>query len=235
METSAHVPTSATPLVSDTLLDRAAKLPVAVLSDAIDALGLPSTILDPSIRRLCGGRLAGRARTVDRMPAPPNASQIDFDTRLGMGTQFVIDTARARDVIVINAQGNCSAGLVGDNMGHRAHKVGALGFIIDGAVRDVDELEALGLHIYARAVSPRQGARRFVTTAVDSPIMCGSVRIRPGDLIVGDADGVAVLPHEHAANIVERAEAIEQVEMTMKAFLDSGNTLVAAVEKYKQR
>lgn len=222
-------------LVSDALLDRAAKLPVAVLSDAIDGLGLPSTILDTGIRRLCGSRVAGRARTVDRMPAPPNAAQADFGAKLGMGTQVVIDSARPRDIIVINAQANCGAGLVGDNMGHRAHNVGVVGFIIDGAVRDVDELEAIGLTIYARAVSPRQGLRRFVTTAVDQPILCGSVRIRPGDVIVADSDGVAVLPHEQAATIIEKAEAIEKIESTMKAFINGGNTLVAAVERYKQR
>jgi regulator of RNase E activity RraA len=77
--------------------------------------------------------------------------------------------------------------------------------------------------------------RRFVTTATDQPIVCGPVRKQRADPIVGDADGVAVLPHEHAAIIVENADAIEQVETAMKAFPDSGNTLVAAVERYRQR
>jgi 4-hydroxy-4-methyl-2-oxoglutarate aldolase len=235
MESHMVESTSTSAQVSDALLDRAAKLPVAVLSDAMDGLGLPSTILDEGIRRFCGSRIAGRARTVDRMPAPPNAAQADFGAKLGMGTQVVIDTAGPRDIVVINARADCGAGLVGDNMGHRARNVGVVGFIVDGAVRDVDELEAIGLTVYARGVSPRQGMRRFVTTAVDQPILCGSVRVSPGDVIVADSDGVAVLPQAQATTIIEKAEAIEKVESTMKTFINGGNTLEAAVARFKQR
>ena len=235
METVINASANAAPSVSDAIVQRAARLPVAVLSDAVDALGLPSTVLDPGIRHLCGAHFAGRARTIERMPAPPNATQAEFDAKLGMGTQVVIDTARPGDVIVIDAKGDCGAGLVGDNMGHRARDVGAVGFIIDGAVRDIEELDSLGLRIYGRGVSPRQGMRRFVTTAIDRPIVCGGVRIGAGDLIVGDADGVIVVPHQHAASVVEKAEAIESIEANMKTFLNAGNTLVDAVAKYKQR
>ncbi len=221
--------------VPDDVLDRLEQVPVAVLSDAMDGLGLPSTILDPDIRRLCGKRMVGRARTVERAPASHNETQADIDAALGMGTQIVIDTATSRDVVVVAARGGQGAGIVGDNMALRATKRGVVGFVVDGAVRDLDELESFGLNVYACATSPRQGLRRFVTLSVDRPITCGSVRVSPGDVLVGDRDGVAVLPRAKVRTILEKAEAIEAIEKQMKVFLQDGNTLVASVEKYKQR
>lgn len=221
--------------VSDDLLDRLEQIPVAVLSDAMDALAMPSTILDPSIRRLCGKRMVGRARTVDRAPIAYNETQGVIGADLGMGTHAVIDEAAPRDIVVVAARGGDGAGIVGDNMAVRATKRGVVGFIVDGAVRDLDELETLGLNVYASATSPRQGVGRFVTLSVDKPIVVGSVRISPGDVLVGDRDGVAVLPSAKAREILEKAEAIEAVEKEIKVFLDGGNSLVASVKKYKQR
>jgi regulator of RNase E activity RraA len=223
------------PAVSDALLDELEHLPVAVLSDAMDALSLPSSIMDATIRRLSGRRMVGRVRTVDRAPAAIGQTQADIDPKLGMGTQIVIDSAKPRDVVVVAARGCLGAGIIGDNMATRAKMCGVVGFIVDGAVRDLDVIDELGLNVYANATSPRQGLRRFVTLSVDQAVTCGSVLVAPGDVVVGDGDGVAVLPHAKVTEIVEKAKAIEAVEGQIKTFLEGGQTLVASVEKYKQR
>lgn len=217
------------------LVERARKLPVAVISDAMDALGLPTSIMDASVRRYSGPKLVGIARTVDRMPAAANGSQADIGASLGMGTQVVLDSLVPGEVVVISARGDLAAAMIGDNMAHRARNQGATGFVTDGAIRDVDELASMNLTIYAGGAIPRQAFKRFVTLSIDQPIVCGSVRVCRGDLVVGDADGVIVVGVKSIAAVLEKAEAIELVEQQMKVFINAGNSLVTAVEKYKQR
>ena len=230
-----NTPTSNPAAKNTSFIERARKLPVAVLSDALDALGLPTSIMDATVRRISGPKLSGVARTVDRMPATANGAQADIDAKLGMGTQLVLDSLIPGEVVVIAARGGLDAAMIGDNMAHRAQNQGAAGFVTDGAIRDVDELASMNLAIYAAGAIPRQAYKRFVTLSIDQPIVCGSVRVCRGDLVVGDADGIIVIDEKHVTAVLDKAEAIEIVEAQMKIFINAGNSLVAAVEKYKQR
>jgi len=230
-----NTPTSNPAAKNTSFIERARKLPVAVLSDALDALGLPTSIMDATVRRISGPKLSGFARTVDRMPATANGAQADIDAKLGMGTQLVLDSLMPGEVVVIAARGGLDAAMIGDNMAHRAQNQGAAGFVTDGAIRDVDELASMNLAIYAAGAIPRQAYKRFVTLSIDQPIVCGSVRVCRGDLVVGDADGIIVIDEKHVTAVLDKAEAIEIVEAQMKIFINAGNSLVAAVEKYKQR
>jgi len=214
---------------------RFAELPVAVLCDAIDALGLPSAAMPMEIRKLTTHRILGRALTVDRIKAPSNAVQKDIDPELGSGTYRVLDGAEKGTVLVVAAQGDVSVGCVGGNMGARAKFNGMSGLIVDGAVRDLEDFEALGLGIYARGTAPRQAFNRLLTVGINVPVICGGVRVQPGDIIVGDGDGVVAVPKANAAQIAARAEEMVRVEGEMQAFLREGNSLVDAVNTFKQR
>jgi len=216
------------------LLDRIAGLPVAVLSDAIDSLGLGNTVLD-GVRRLSGRRVAGYARTISREATPQNMVQGDLDSQLGMGTQHVIDSCQPDDVIVVAARGYQSSAVWGDNMATRAGSLGVKGVVTDGAVRDLDEMDDLGMTVFAAGTVARQAMKRMITTAIDQPVVLGGVTVRSGDVVVGDGDGVVILPRPLAAAIVTEAERIQAVETEMHGFLKSGNALVAAVLKFKQR
>jgi len=123
----------------------------------------------------------------------------------------------------------------GDNMATRASSLGVRAVITDGAVRDIDEMDALGMAVFAAATTPRQAFRRLVTTSINQPVVVGGVRIRPGDLIVADGDGVIAIPIEHAEALAERAEAVHKIEATMQDYIRAGNTLVSAVETFKAR
>jgi 4-hydroxy-4-methyl-2-oxoglutarate aldolase len=210
-------------------------LPVAVISDAVDALGLPNTVLDPGVRLLSGKPLVGRARTISRIKAPPNATQPEIDPSLGMGTQKLIDSCQSGDVVVIAAEDNLDFAMWGDNMGVRASSLGVRGVVTDGAVRDLDEMPKLGLSVYARGTTPKQAFRRMLTLTIDQPIVCGGVMVRSGDVVIGDADGVVVVPHARAAEVAAKAREIHGVEATMQDFIRAGNSLVSAVEKFKAR
>lgn len=103
-----------------------------------------------------------------------------------------LEVAQPGDIIVIDAKGSCNNGVWGDNRSRVAKAIGLAGVVIDGAFRDIEENEALGFPIYARANT------------------CGGVSVRPGDIIVGDRNGVVVIPLEHAEEIIQAAQ--EQVD-----------------------
>jgi regulator of RNase E activity RraA len=207
-------------------------IPVAVISDAIDSLGLPNTVLQHDIRCMAGRHLVGRARTINKC----NALFIGAaDPSLDLGAQQVIDESNAGNVIVVASQGDLSSSVFGGNMAIRAAALGVAGVVTDGATRDIDEIEELGLTIFARGTTPRQSPRRMITTSINEPVMCGGVLINPDDFIVGDRDGVVAIAHGRAEAVAEKARAILDIETTMQKFIREGNSLVAAIRKYKQR
>lgn len=223
------------PSSSDPLLAAFEGLPVAVISDAVDALGLPNTVMDPAVRALSGGPVCGRARTVNRLKAPPNATQADIDPSLGMGTQKLIDSCRDGDVIVIAAEDNLDYAMWGDNMAVRASSLGVRGIVTDGAVRDLAEMPALGITVFARGTTPRQAFRRMLTSSIDQPIVCGGVMVRSGDVVIADPDGVIVVPQDKAHDVAAKARALHDVEASMQTYIRTGKTLVSAVETFKAR
>lgn len=219
---------------ADNLLDRLRALPVAVLSDAADSLGATGCVMN-GVRRLVGERVAGYARTIGREVAPANGTQADIDPKLGMGTQVVIDSCGPDEVIVISARGNAEFAVWGDNMATRAHAVGVRAVVTDGVIRDLDEMEGIGMAVYAAGTTPRQAFKRLLTSSIDAPVVVAGVMVRRGDVIVADGDGVISIPAGRADEILAKAEAIQAVETQMHGFLVAGNSLVSAVEKYKQR
>lgn len=223
------------PSSTDPLLAAFEGLPVAVISDAVDALGLPNTVMDPAVRVLSGGPVCGRARTVNRLKAPPNATQADIDPSLGMGTQKLIDSCRDGDVIVISAQDNLDYAMWGDNMAVRASSLGVRAIVTDGVVRDLAEMPALNISVFARGTTPRQAFRRMLTSSIDQPVICGGVMVHPGDVLVADPDGVIVVPQGKAQEVASKARALHGVEAEMQTYIRTGKTLVSAVETYKAR
>jgi len=219
---------------ADALLKALEHLPVAVVSDTIDTLGLPNTVLR-GVARMAGRRIVGRARTISRELAPSNVTQADIDPELGMGTQVLIDSCKPDDVIVIGARGDRDYAVWGDNMATRASAVGVRGMVTDGAVRDIDQMDDLGIAVFAGATTPRQAFKRLLTLSINEPVFCGGVRVRSGDIIIADGDGVVVIGAEHADKVAAKAAEIHAIENTMQDFLREGNELVAAVKKFKQR
>lgn len=183
------------------MLDRFRALPVANIGDAMDRLG----IVDPAIHPVwTGARLAGSAFTVW--------------TRSGDNVVIhqALDIASPGDVLAINGGGDVSRALFGELMGVRAKVRGLEGLAIDGAVRDAADLGALELPVFARGTSPagpyKNGPGRLLV-----PIALGGVAVRPGDVIVGDGDGLVVVPLEEAATVLDKAEEIHRTEAVKRA------------------
>jgi regulator of RNase E activity RraA len=214
-------------------VERLSNLPIAVISDAMDKLGLGSSALDPAICRRTGAKIAGRARTIDRAVKPANITQQEVDADLLSAPQKLIDEANSGDVIMMAIRGDVSVAVIGDNMSTRALCRGVAGVVIDGAMRDVDAIREMGLGVYARSLGCRSALGRLVTMGLNTPIICGGVWVRPGDVVIGDADGVIVIPQARAAEVADLAEKLEVAENQSKTFIEAGNSLVDAVKKYK--
>ncbi len=222
-------------MTTDPLLALFRGIQPATISDAMFGLGLPDSAMGPEVRLMVGQTLVARARTVGRTPLTGNAGQAELAADYGFAIQEVIDGSGPGTVIVIATGGIDSHANWGGNMGIRARATGALGLVTDGAFRDRAEMEALGLTIFAQSAAVRAGQHRFATTTRNGPVICGGVLVRPDDILVGDADGVIVVPPAHAEDIARKSRELMGIEHQMHDFMGAGATLKEAVMKYKVR
>lgn len=138
--------------------------------------------------------------------------------------QKVADVAQPGDVIVVDAGGYCDAAHIGERIGYYMQLRGINGIVVDGAVRDRAGLVEYGFPTFARAITPRiygvQGPG-----AINVPIQCGGVPVNPGDLIMGDDDGVVVVPREDVARVLKLADEHLAGELSRLARVKNGEKL----------
>jgi RraA family protein len=164
------------------------QLPTAELADAA---GVPIA-MDARIRPVWrGAQLAGPAFTVR---TPPGEHQ---------AVREAAERAPAGAVVVVEGGGELRRALWGDKMAGLALERGLAGIVVDGAVRDVDGIEALGFPVFAAGVVPTP-PERDRPGELDVPVTCGGLEVRPGDFVYGDSDGVVVVPREQHDAIVAR-------------------------------
>ncbi|WP_228282437.1 RraA family protein [Rubrobacter tropicus] len=168
-------------------------------TDVSDAVGQLYT-MDHGMRSLYepAGKLIGEALTVK---VPPGDNWAIY---------AALQQARSGSVLVVDWRGyvgGCGAGVLALV---RAIRRGLAGVVIDGAWRDVAELRAIGFPVYGRAVSAFSPSKREMGE-VNVPVCCGGVIVEPGDVIVGDDDGVAVVPRRHARDVADALRPSEPV------------------------
>lgn len=115
-----------------------------------------------------------------------------------------IDMASSGDVIVVDAQGDITNALIGELMITWAQVRGIAGFIIDGAIRDAGVIKRMSIPVYAAGVTPA-GPYKDGPGEINIPVSCGGVTVRPGDILIGDEDGVVVINPKDAPGILEKA------------------------------
>jgi 4-hydroxy-4-methyl-2-oxoglutarate aldolase len=131
--------------------------------------------------------------------------------------------AQEGDIIVADCSGGYEAGYWGDLLTTGAMKKGIAGLVIDGCVRDADEIEALGFPVFARGLCIK-GTGKDPEGSLNEPITIGEVKIHAGDFIVGDRDGVVVIPKERIEEAIAKATAREEKEARTRAELNKGLT-----------
>jgi 4-hydroxy-4-methyl-2-oxoglutarate aldolase len=131
--------------------------------------------------------------------------------------------AKAGDVIVADCSGGYEAGYWGDLLTLGAMKQGIAGLVIDGCVRDADEIEALGFPVFCRGLCIK-GTGKDPEGSLNEPIKIGEITIYTGDYIIGDRDGVVVIPKDRVEEAIEKAKMCEEKEAKTRAELNKGLT-----------
>jgi regulator of RNase E activity RraA/2-keto-4-pentenoate hydratase/2-oxohepta-3-ene-1,7-dioic acid hydratase in catechol pathway len=167
--------------------------------------------------------MVGFARTLRYLPL-----REDLSARYGTGMNAqkqAIEQIRPGEVLVIDARRDTTAGTIGDILALRAQTRGAAGIVTDGAIRDAARLAALDIPTYHAAVHPAVLGRRHVPWEVGATVACAGVTVQPGDLVVGDGDGVVVIPPGLAAEILADASEQERQEEFVAARVAAGEQI----------
>lgn len=173
------------------LVAKAKRFQASILADVGGRRGTLGGRIQPLARSM---KLAGPAFTVEVRPGD------------NLMIHAALCMARPGDVIVVDGKGDLSCALTGALMAAHAQKAGIAGFVIDGAVRDTDECARGSFPIFAAGANPN-GPLKNSGGRINWPVSVAGTTVNPGDLVVGDADGVVVVSREMAAAIVGRAQA----------------------------
>jgi regulator of RNase E activity RraA len=199
----------------------------ALVSDALDRVGVPGRVLDPAIRPLGPGpTLAGRAVPVvvvatDRRADPPYTSEIR-----------ALDDLRPGEVPVYCVPAGVTSALWGELFTCAAIGRDAAGVVVDGPIRDGRHVRELGFPVFARGRSPLDTLGRAEVEAFRVAGVCGGVDVAPGDVVVGDEDGVVVVPAAAVGDVVSIVEGKARDEGRARADLLAGATLAEVWEKH---
>ena len=201
---------------NDAAIERLAHLPTATVSDALDALGLPGSLL--GIGRTTGRAITGRAFTVRYEPVDDEGGTVgDF-----------LDQVAPGNVVIIDNGGRLDCTVWGGIMSRVAAARGVAGTVVFGACRDVATSEDVGYALWSAGRFMRTGKDRVRCAAVQVPIVIDDVKVAPGDYIHADADGVVAVPATHIDAVLDLAQRIEDVEDRIVDLATSGSTLTEA-------
>ncbi|MBS1697768.1 MAG: RraA family protein [Actinobacteria bacterium] len=200
-----------------TAADRVITSSTATLSDALDRLGRDGSLL--GILPLTNGqRFQGRAYTVKYVPAGhPVGTVGDY-----------LDQVEPGQVVVLDNDGRMDATVWGDILTAMAHTKGVAATVIDGVNRDVAKALELGYPVYSRGRHMRTGKDRVEVLAEQVPVAIGGVQVRPGDLLIGDDDGVVRIPQDIEEEVFRLAAEIDEREDAILAAVLAGATITEA-------
>lgn len=190
---------------SDALMNRFNYVPTAHISDSMQRLHAAGAGLRPMHR---SGKLIGNAVTVKVRPGD------------NLMVHKAIDTAQPRDVIVVDAGGDLTQAIIGELMMRHAQRRGIAGLVINGAVRDMGTISNDTYPVYAAGITHR-GPYKDGPGEINFPVSIGGMVIHPGDIIVGDEDGVVAIPLADAEAVLALTETLRlREEKVMREILD---------------
>jgi len=181
------------------------RLYTAVISDILDSMGLREQSPKTELTSMTGHRLLmGIAKTlqwVDCLDPEEETYEMMIDA---------VDSVKPGEVVVSAASGSGRSALWGELLSTATRMRGGRGAIVDGAIRDIDQMRSMDFPCYALHRTPKDSAGRQKVNAYDVPIVVGSVTVSPGDLVMIDTDGMVVVPSSRAGEVIE--QALEKVE-----------------------
>jgi 4-hydroxy-4-methyl-2-oxoglutarate aldolase len=203
------------------------KLSTALVCDALDSLGARGQ--SPQIAfpvRTLDGLLVGRCKTTlwsDRGTSDPHPYEKEL---------LAVDTCQPDQVIIAAAGGSMRSGIWGELLSTAARNGGCVGAIVDGAVRDVAPMKAMGFAVFARSTCPYDSKDRQEVTAIDVAVEIAGVIFHPNELVFADADGIVVVPSSVEDEAIRRAWNKAHDENRTRAAIQQGMKVTEAYRRY---
>ncbi len=200
-------------------------LATSTIGNVLDDLGIGSIGLN--LRPVASGmRFIGAALTVKEVTGAKNAYK---PSEFGLGA--VIDLCQPLDVVVID-NGGQQVSTWGGVASVAAMQNGVAGLVVDGGVRDADEIIEQGFPVFSRHVVPLSGKTRVKVIEINTTVKIDGMPVHPGDIIIGDSSGLVVVPREHAAEVAQRAAELEQQDRLASEEIRQGLSFTEALRKY---
>lgn len=220
-------PTQAAPASDRELIAQFRRVEVASVSDALEQITGKRMYMSHRMQPIFTAKFAGFARTVqlkkDEGNQDPNALQ---------GMLDAIDAGSTDAVYVMTVEDGDDIAGMGGLMGTAMAARGYAGAIIDGGVRDVAYLRKIGFPVYATGIVPSTSVHHYRFTGAEIPIVCNGVPVNPGDIVVADSDGVAVVPKSQAQPVLTLAQQMDFKEHSMYPVIEQMKSIVEAVKKF---
>ena len=202
-------------------------LSTALVLDALDAEGFRRQALPNIPPRTAARVTVGQAKPllwVDFAHDDPDTYALELQA---------VDSIAPHDLVVCATANSDRSGIWGELLTTAALQRGAAGIVTDGAVRDLSEMEAMGFPVFARHLSPYDSMNRQKVVAFDVAVEIDGVGVAPGDIVVADRDGIAVVPQGVAAAVLARALEKARAEDGFRAAVKAGMSLTEAYAKFR--
>jgi regulator of RNase E activity RraA len=210
------------------LIERIRPLATSTLANALDDVGLHANVIVAIKPVAPGFRFVGPAVTVKEQSGAYGSFTSD-DFKVGQ----MIDAAQAGDVIVVDA-GGAAYSTWGGMASYAAKLKGVAGLVVDGGVRDLEEMVEFEFPVFARHLVPTTGRTRLKVETINAPVAIDGVAVAPGDVIAADGTGIVCLPAARAEEIVALAEECARDDAAAVEDLKKGLSFSQAMTKYKR-
>ena len=211
----------------DPMIESIRMVEVASVSDAIEQLYGQRAYMSHEMRPLSPAKFAGPAVTVQL-----KKEEHKEGAAASQGMLDAIDAAPAGSVYVMVLENGGDYAGIGGLMATAMKYRGLAGAIIDGSVRDTPQIRKLQFPVFSRGVVPSTTINHFRVTGVNVPVTCAGVRVNPGDIVTADEDGVAVVPKAKAAEVLKKAQDLDDTEHRMIPFIEKFRSIKEAVARF---
>lgn len=212
------------PIARETL-EKLKRISTATLTSQLFKLGFRNTFLNGVKPLNPGMRMVGEAATVRFVPAREDLSTFEVIGKPEYPQRKAIDEIRPGQVLVFDCRGIATAAAAGEILMSRLKARGAAGAVTDGAMRDYASIQQLDFPVYAKAMAASAHIHRHLAVDINVPVGCAEVLVMPGDILVGDEEGVVCIPRHVAEQVAESGSELEKLETFVLEKIKSGAPL----------